>query len=130
MPDMEIADQTLYKFTVGSEEELVGRVVQDQYEILEYIGGGGMGWVYKIHDLAMDETQAIKILRPEVKEDDIGESLIKKEARRTQSLSHDNIIKTYGIDLFCILFVRKFLDRFAIGFQIHSLLLVILVRRI
>ncbi len=43
-----------------------GSVFADRYEIIEQLGEGGMGQIYRAHDTQIDEDIAIKILRPEI----------------------------------------------------------------
>ncbi len=43
-----------------------GTVFADRYEIIEQLGEGGMGQVYRAHDTQIEEDVAIKVLRPEI----------------------------------------------------------------
>mgnify|MGYP000550937968 CR=1 FL=1 len=50
-------------------ESAVREGIADRYEVLAPLGRGGMGMVYRAHDRMLDETVAIKILRPDFGED-------------------------------------------------------------
>jgi predicted Ser/Thr protein kinase len=63
-----------------------------QLEILDLIGHGGMGAVYKARQRGLDRFVALKILPPEVGEDPSFEERFAREARALASLSHPNIV--------------------------------------
>ena len=44
----------------------LGSVFADRYKIIEQLGEGGMGQVYRAHDTQIEEDIAIKVLRPEI----------------------------------------------------------------
>jgi serine/threonine protein kinase len=68
----------------------------DRYEVLELIGSGGMGTVWKVHDRILDELFAIKVLRPEFLADDTANKRFQREARLASELTHTNIAAIFG----------------------------------
>src|SRR5688572_29241005 len=67
------------------------------YRIIAPIGAGGMGQVYKAHDLTLDRTLALKILPPELVRNDERVRRFMQEARSASSLNHPNIVTIYEI---------------------------------
>jgi serine/threonine-protein kinase len=73
-----------------------GAVVADRYEIQEVLGVGGTGIVYRALDRTLDESIAIKMLRPELLADDPrAREELKQELRLTRRVSHRNIVRTH-----------------------------------
>jgi TolB-like protein len=67
------------------------------YKILERIGAGGMGEVFRARDTRLGRTVAIKVLTPAVADDPERRARFLQEARATASLSHPNIATLYEI---------------------------------
>jgi serine/threonine protein kinase len=71
-----------------------GQIVGD-YEIVELIGSGGMGSVYRVRHLISDRAEAMKVLLPDLKNaPDLAERFI-REIKIQASLSHPNIASLY-----------------------------------
>ncbi|MBL8816337.1 MAG: serine/threonine protein kinase [Planctomyces sp.] len=66
-----------------------------QLEILEVVGHGGMGVVYKARQIELDRIVALKILRPGISHDLGFTERFQREARALAKLSHPNIIMVY-----------------------------------
>ena len=68
----------------------------ERYEVLEQIGAGGMGTVWKVRDLTLDRILAIKLLRSEMLKDETAVKRFEQEARLATDLTHMNIASIYG----------------------------------
>jgi len=68
------------------------------YRILEKIGAGGMGTVYRAHDERLDRDVALKVLPPSGLENDGARRLFRKEALALSRLNHPNIAAIYDLD--------------------------------
>lgn len=63
--------------------------------IIELTGRGGMGWVYKAHQTALDRVVALKLLPPDVAADPAFAERFQREARALARLNHPNIVAVY-----------------------------------
>ena len=70
------------------------------YEIVDSIGAGGMGEVYRAHDTRLDRSVAIKILPPAFADDPDRLRRFEQEARAAGSLNHPNIVAVYDFGRF------------------------------
>src|ERR1700676_5348196 len=76
---------------------MVGQIL-GHYRIVEKIGAGGMGEVYRAHDEHLDRDVAIKVLPPETFSDDSARKHFRKEALALSKLNHPNIATIHDFD--------------------------------
>jgi eukaryotic-like serine/threonine-protein kinase len=74
-----------------------GAVLAGRYEILQTLGEGGMGAVYKARDLELDRMVALKVIRPELARNPAIIDRFKKELLLSQRVTHRNVIRIYDL---------------------------------
>ena len=72
-----------------------GTVLDGKYEILRRIGGGGMGEVFMVRHLHLEEQRVIKILRPEQASEPAAQARFLRAARTATQIKHPNVAILY-----------------------------------
>jgi tetratricopeptide (TPR) repeat protein/predicted Ser/Thr protein kinase len=81
----------------SADESLIGRQLH-QYLVTALLGRGGMGVVYRAHDVRLERDVALKVLPPGQLGDEARRQRFLREARSASALSHTNIVTIYEID--------------------------------
>jgi serine/threonine-protein kinase len=80
---------------------LHGRILPGErlghFELLKYVGGGGMGKVFRAHDMRLARSVALKILSPEHASDHETVLRFQNEAQSAARLDHENIARVYYV---------------------------------
>jgi serine/threonine protein kinase/tetratricopeptide (TPR) repeat protein len=74
-----------------------GTLLGNRYEILEMVGIGGMGAVYKAKDVELNRMVALKVIRPEFARDPAIISRFKQELILATQVTHKNVIRIYDL---------------------------------
>ena len=69
----------------------------DRYEIVEFLGSGGMGEVYRASDPKLARMIALKIIRPDRHDDGSATARLVREARAIAALAHPNVLAIYDV---------------------------------
>ena len=74
-----------------------GTVLAGRYEILEMLGEGGMGAVYKARDRELTRSVALKVIRPDLVRNPAIVERFKQELRLSHQVTHKNVIRIYDL---------------------------------
>lgn len=72
------------------------QILNDRYELIDCVGRGAMGFVYKGVDLTNGQTVALKIMRPELAENQLAVKRLMREVAVVSSLSNSNLGHVHG----------------------------------
>lgn len=78
-------------------DQLIGKLLDNRYEILERIGTGGMAVVYKARCHRLNRLVAVKVLKPELAQDAEFRRRFHDESQAVAMLSHPNIMAVYDV---------------------------------
>jgi eukaryotic-like serine/threonine-protein kinase len=74
-----------------------GTVLNERYEVIELLGEGGMGAVYKTNDLQLDRVVALKTIRPELASSTDILARFKQELILARQITHRNVIRIFDL---------------------------------
>lgn len=74
-----------------------GTVFAGRYEILEELGGGGMGKVYRVYDRKLEEEVALKLIRPEIAADGKVIERFQNEIKISRKITHKNVCRMHDL---------------------------------
>ncbi len=79
------------------EELTTGSTFAGRYQIIEELGKGGMGKVYRVLDKELKEEAALKLIRPEIASDKKTLERFKNELKLARKISHKNVGRMYEL---------------------------------
>ena len=82
----------------AKEELSTGSTFAGRYQIIEELGKGGMGKVYKAHDTEIKEKVALKLLKPEIAADKKTIERFQNELKFARKISHRNVCRMYDLN--------------------------------
>jgi serine/threonine protein kinase len=93
----ETAAPTTAADTVRQWEKRLRRALGDDYELLNELGAGGFGRVYRVRDLHLERIVALKVLHPLLIQDPAVVERFRREAQLAARLNHPNLVNIYEI---------------------------------
>ncbi len=81
----------------SSRELATGTTFARRYQVIEGLGGGGMGRVYKVLDTEIKEKVALKLLKPEIASDQQTIERFRNELKYARTISHRNVCRMHDL---------------------------------
>jgi serine/threonine protein kinase/Flp pilus assembly protein TadD len=98
--EIEASERLITSVPAKNLDTLIGQVIDGKYRVLNRLGHGGMGAVFRAEHLLMERTVALKVLHPHLVQ---NQELLKRfqhEARIASKLRHPNAIATYDCGMY------------------------------
>ena len=96
-PSEEISVSHTKTLEIPVEELTTGSTFAGRYQIIEELGKGGMGKVYKVHDTEIKEKVALKLLNPEIASDEKTIERFRNEIRLARRIAHKNVGRMFDL---------------------------------
>ena len=96
--DEKISSFTAKTLKLPTEGLKTGSIFADRYQIIEKLGEGGMGKVYKVHDKEIDAKVVLKLLLPEIAADSDTIERFRNEIRLAREISHKNVCRMFDLN--------------------------------
>jgi serine/threonine protein kinase/Flp pilus assembly protein TadD len=84
-------------FETPTEKLTRGSLFADRYEVIEELGKGGMGKVYRVEDTKVKEEVALKLIKPEIAADKKTIERFKNELKTARKIAHRNVCKMFDL---------------------------------
>jgi len=84
-------------FIASDDAFQTGTLFASRYQIIEELGRGGMGRVFKAHDIKIGEKVAVKIIRPEIAGDRKTIGRFRNELKLARQITHRNVCRMYDL---------------------------------
>jgi serine/threonine protein kinase len=98
LPSVEEISATPTKTLKKASDELTrGTTFAARYEVIEELGKGGMGNVYRAFDNKIEEEVALKLIRPEISSDKKTIERFRNELKVARKIAHRNVCKMYDL---------------------------------
>jgi len=98
LPSLEEISATPTKILAKKPDELTrGTTFAARYEVIEELGKGGMGNVYRVFDKKIQEEVALKLLRPEISSEKKTIERFRNELKVARKIAHRNVCKMYDL---------------------------------
>jgi serine/threonine-protein kinase len=91
LPDAPVA------LVVSPEASLAGAVLAERYDVIDLLGRGGMGEVYRARDRELDEVVALKVLRPELSSRADVVERFRNEVKLARRVTHRAVARTFEL---------------------------------
>jgi serine/threonine protein kinase/lipopolysaccharide biosynthesis regulator YciM len=99
-PSKEVLPSATETLLVPPKELPSGATFAGRYQVIEELGKGGMGNVYKVLDKEVEEKVALKLLKPEVAADGETIARFRKELKLSRTISQKNVCRMYDLGQF------------------------------
>jgi serine/threonine protein kinase/tetratricopeptide (TPR) repeat protein len=98
LPPSEEAAPSITKTIEAPKEELTrGSTLAGRYEIIEELGKGGMGRVYRVEDTRLEQEIALKLIKTEIAKDKKTIERFRNELKTTRMIAHKNVCRMFDL---------------------------------
>lgn len=98
LPVLQDIDVTKTMEEAPKEELTRGTTFAGRYEIIEELGKGGMGRVYRVEDTKLKQEIALKLIKPEIAEDKKTIERFRNELKLARQIAHRNVCRMYDLN--------------------------------
>ena len=96
-PAEEISESPTKTLQMPIKEFITGTTFAGRYQVIEELGKGGMGNVYKVVDKKINEEVALKLINPVVSDDENTIERFRNELKFARKISHKNVCRMYHL---------------------------------